>query len=264
MTEPKQWALITGASGGIGAEIARVLAEKGYSTILVARGEEQLNKVAKTIEQETSQATEVIVMDMAEPDSARALYDRVFERDIAILVNNAGFGFLGTFMKSDWPHYFRMMQLNMQTLVHLTYLFLPDFRKKEKSAYIMNVGSVAGWQGVPYFSLYAATKAFVNNFSEGLAWELEKTNVSVTALQPGKTQTGFFAASGVKEGHESFTRKGIMSARKVAVLGVAGMFKRKPMVITGVLNKISVLLSRWTPRPILKQTLKVVFRTFSK
>ena len=264
MKSKETWALVTGASGGIGAEIARELASKGVHLVLAARSEDKLTELGKHLEHSFSIQCRIQRTDLAQTGAPLELFQQVSDCPISILVNNAGFGYFGGFQTSDWSHYQNMIQVNMASLSHLTYLFLPKFKELNKPAYILNVGSVAGWQGVPNFAFYAATKAFVNAFSEGLAWELEGSNVSLTCLQPGKTATGFFDASKVEEGHQEFTESGTMSAKEVAKQGVSAMFNKENSTITGVMNKLNVLSSRLAPRWVLKKTVSHIFREFSE
>lgn len=259
-----QWALITGASSGIGTDLARGLAAKGINLVLAARRQESLTALGDELAVQYKVDCRIEAIDLAEKDSAADLADRVNQLPIRILVNCAGFGFFGPFQKPDWTFYADMAQVNMVSMAQLTYLLLPAMRACKEDCYILNVGSVAGWQGVPQFAHYSATKAFVNTFSEGLAWELEGSNISVTCLQPGKTATGFFKSSGIEEGHDAYLRQGVMSAKDVAQAGLDAMFKRKAAVVTGLNNRLNVLASRMVPRHVLKHTISFLFKEFKE
>ena len=264
MNKDTKWAVVTGASSGIGAEISRSLAKRGINLVLAARTETKLSQLGKLLEKDYGIQCQVQVVDLALPSAPEELFQAVKDLPVSILINNAGFGFIGPYTTADWSWYQQMLQVNVSALAHLTWLFIPGFREQGQQTYILNVGSVAGWQGVPNFAFYAATKAFVNAFSEGLAWELEKTNISVTCLQPGKTTSGFFNASGVGEDHENFTQQGVMQAENVAEEGVEAMFAKENYLVTGVMNKMNVLSSRLVPRWVLKKTMKFLFKEFDE
>jgi short-subunit dehydrogenase len=185
-------ALITGASGGIGYALSHELAQRGYHTLLVARSTDKLEALAKELRSQYKTEATVIACDLGAPTSAVELVKHLQVKKLAVdvLVNNAGFGYLGDFAASDWPTQASMLQVNISTLVQLTQLILPQMLER-KSGKILNVGSTGSFSPVPTMAVYAATKAFVLSFSEALASELEGRGVTITALCPGATQTGF-------------------------------------------------------------------------
>ncbi len=184
--------LITGASSGLGKDFAQIFAEKGYNLVLVARSEEKLNKIAKDLEEKYKIKATVLVKDLSEADSATKIYFELKNRDINIdvLINNAGFGKIGAFIDEKLSTYTEMLNLNVTTLTEMTALFLPEMIERNKGK-ILNIASTAAFQSLPNFGVYAATKAYVLNFTEALHYELKDTNIAVTALCPGPTVTGF-------------------------------------------------------------------------
>ncbi len=192
-----QRALVTGASSGIGAVFARELASRGTDLVLVARSEDKLSALAAELHREYGVAAEVAVADLAGPSAAENVAAELSSRDlhIDILVNNAGFGFFAPLDQADGDVLSDMVQLNVAALVGLTRLYLPGMLARDRGA-IVNVGSTAAFQPVPYMAVYGATKAFVLSFSEALWAETRGTGVRVTALCPGSTDTGFFDVAG--------------------------------------------------------------------
>ncbi|CAM2008373.1 SDR family NAD(P)-dependent oxidoreductase [Acanthopleuribacter pedis] len=253
-----QWAVVTGASSGIGTEIARRLAGSGCHVVLVARRQERLNEVAARLEQEHRVQTRVLPLDLTEPGAAQRLGEAVADLPITVLVNNAGFGKTGPFNGEDFAVYQRMVTLNILFLSELTYQLLPRLREAAGGARILNVGSIAGYQGVPNMVVYSATKAYVNHFSEGLHWELSDTKVRVTNLAPGKTESEFFDVASMRG--TQFARTGVLSAERVANLAVKAMVAGKRNVITGWDNRLNVFALRFSPRWLVGVVLRFLFR----
>lgn len=244
------YALITGASGGIGLAMARELAARKHDVLLVARSGQTLEQHAAEIRKHFSVKAEVLALDLATPDASQKVLNWVTSSNypVDILINNAGFGSWGLYEEIPESEFQGMMQLNMVTLANLCRAFLPIL-KKEKKAYILNVSSTAAYQAVPTLSLYAATKAFVLVLTRGLNWELKGTSVSASCLSPGPTSTGFIDRANlgrIKEKAEKFT----MSAESVAKIAVNGMFAGKPEVIPGLTNWLSAKLAEIVPKSI--------------
>jgi uncharacterized protein len=243
------YALITGASKGIGKAIAEELAARKYDVLLVARSEQLLKEVAAEIQQKFSVKTAFLATDLAANDAAETVRKWCEKNnfDINILVNNAGYGLNGSFEDLPISDQLNMMQLNMNSLVKLCHAFIPALKKHTKS-YILNVSSTTAYQAIPYMSLYAACKSFVLSFSRGLKYELAKTPISVTCLVPGSTATDFPNRAGVSE---ELTKKGesvTMTATAVAKIAVNGMFARKIEIIPGLVNKIGAFFPRFLPK----------------
>jgi len=237
--------LITGASSGIGFELARLFARDGNSLAIVARREELLNKVASELRSEFGVEVEVIAKDLTLENSSEEIFEHLKDRDIDIIVNNAGFGAVGEFYEIDHERQIDMIKLNITALTSLTRLFIPSMVEKNRGG-ILNVGSLAGFQPGPYATVYYATKAFVLSFTEGLKEELKNTNIKVSCLAPGPTNTEFGEVSGLDR---SFLFKsGTMGAREVALQGYNGFLGGKTIVIPGFTGKLLPLLVRVSPR----------------
>src|SRR6476659_5360419 len=191
--------LITGASSGIGAAFARKLAARGRNVLLVARSEDKLIALCNELGRLTSIRAQYVALDLQQPDAAAQLFEETKKRELEIemLINNAGFGSMGDFVKLDLDRELEIIQLNITALVALTHRFLQPMRERKRGT-IINVASTAGFQAVPYMATYAATKAFVLSFSEALWEENRPYGILVMALCPGVTETGFFEASRMK------------------------------------------------------------------
>jgi short-subunit dehydrogenase len=234
-------ALITGASGGIGLELARIFAEQGYALVLVARTRERLEEIAVELKPTPVQ---VLAKDLALVGAAEGIHREVPKVDV--LVNNAGYGVYGPFVKTPLDDELGMLQLNMTALVVLTKLYLPAM-VAAKNGKILNVASTAAFQPGPLMALYYATKAFVLSFSEAIGNELEGTGVTVTALCPGPTATGFQARTKLEKSR-LIKRMKVMDARTVAEAGYCGLMAGKPVVIPGLMNKLLAQSVRFSPR----------------
>ena len=240
-------ALITGASSGIGLELARIFAREKQDLVLVARSGDKLHQLAEELKKEYINVT-VLVADLADVKAADNIYRTLQQRNIAVdfIVNNAGFGDFGFFIESDWEKTERMINVNISALTYLTRLFMPAMVKNGFGR-IMNVASTAAFQPGPTMSVYYATKAYVLHFSEAIGNELEGTGVKVTALCPGATQSGFQSVAGMEESKLVKGRK-LPSSREVAEYGYKAMMKGKAVAIPGVLNYLMAQAPRFTPR----------------
>jgi len=254
-----QWALVTGASGGIGYELSKQFALNGLNLILVSRNSERLTEVAFELEKHYHVEAMVVPKDLSYPAAAEEVHEEVQKRKLAVevLVNNAGFGDLGPLAEAEWEVQRQMLQVNVTTLVELTRLFLPEMIRR-KSGRILNIGSTGSFAPVPYMSVYGASKAFVLSFSEALSAELEGTGVSVTALCPGVTATQF--ARRAKTENSLLVRLNQMTAADVARTGYRALMKRKPHVIPGWLNKLMIGSLRFSPRSVNLKLSKMLMR----
>jgi len=241
-------ALITGSSNGIGYELARVHAEKGDDLVLVARNIFKLNELKIELEEKHKINVYTIEKDLSVPWAAREVYDELKKQNIIIdyLENNAGFGDYGLFAESDWNRQEQMINLNVMTLVHLTWLFLPDMIGR-KSGKIMNVASTASFQPGPTMSVYFATKAFVLSFSEAINNEVAEHGITVTALCPGATHSGFQAAASLQDSRV-FEGNDFPNSREVAEYGYQAMMRGKAVAIHGLKNAILANAVRLAPR----------------
>lgn len=251
-------ALVTGASGGIGLEFARILAKNKFNLVLIARNEKALNGIAEELKRDFGIIAKVIPCDLSEVSACRQIFDQLRSENIVvdILVNNAGFGDFGPFADSEWDKINRMMELNMVSLTFLTHLFLKDMVKRNKGR-ILNVSSTAAFQPGPLMAVYYATKAFVSSFSEAIANELKDTGVTVTALCPGATISGFQKAASLDDS-KLFKRRNLPSSAEVAALGYKAMMKGKTVAIHGTLNKTLAFLVRIFPRKIVTSATRFI------
>jgi short-subunit dehydrogenase len=245
-----QTALITGGSGGIGFQIARVLARKGFDLVLVSRKRDALEAAAGQIEGKYGVKVHVFAADLRRTEAPQTIFDFLQNENIPIevLVNNAGFGLLGEFADTKVQRELEMIQVNIAALTHLTKLFLAPMIKR-KSGRVLNVASTAAFQPGPLMAVYYATKAYVLSFSQALAEEMRNSGVTVTALCPGPTATDF--AVSAKMGKSGlFAAFGIAQAEDVAKFGVAAMMHGRRVAIPGIKNKIIAQASRITPRAV--------------
>jgi short-subunit dehydrogenase len=239
-------ALVTGASVGIGRDLAELFARDGHDLVLVSRNEGQLNTLAGKLRADFGVEARVIPKDLSLPGAAQEIFDQVEAAGVSVefLVNNAGFGSVGPFAQSDVMTQVGMVQVNIAALVHLTRLFLPPMIKGG-SGRIMNLGSIAGFMPGPGMAVYYATKAFVLSFSEALATELKGTSVTVTAVFPGPTATEFGKRAGMTSTKLFATSMDSMSVARIAYLAT---MRGRRAVATGWTNKILASLPRFFPR----------------
>lgn len=256
----KNTALITGASSGIGLELAKIHASKGDNLVLVARSKQKLEELKAEFEKVNGVTVYVIGKDLSLPDSAKELYDETKSQGITIdyLINNAGFGDYGMFSDADWGKIDQMIKLNITALTHLTKLYLQDMKENGKGK-IMNIASTASFQPGPLMAVYFATKAYVLSFSEAVNNELQGSGVTITALCPGPTQSGFQAAAQWEESSMVKDKK-LPTSADVAMFGYNAMMKGKSVAVHGFKNKALILLVRLSPR---SATVKLV-RKFQK
>jgi short-subunit dehydrogenase len=254
------FALITGGSKGIGKAIAETLAGRGYDLLLVARSADTLEKVSTEIHSTTKRNCRWLAIDLASEQAAEAVFDWVLENqfEVSILVNNAGYGLSGSFENYTADEHAEMLNLNIITLTKLTRLCLPELLKKP-AGYILNIGSSASYQAVPMLSTYAASKAYVLNFSRGLYQELKKTNVSVTCICPGPTDTNFVNRAHIGPKGRKAAERLNMSPQIVAKIAVESLFRKKPEVITGTLNKLSAFFAWLLPKSIVEGVAKKLY-----
>ena len=240
-------ALITGASVGIGYELALLMAKDKYNLVIVARSEDKLQALKEKLEQECGIKVWVIAEDLSKENAAQIVFDKVINEglEIDVLVNNAGFGDFGKFAETDWEKEARMMQLNMIALTHFTKLFAKGMVARG-SGKIMNVASTASYQPIPYFAVYAASKAYVLSFSEAIAYELRETGVTVTALCPGATDTEFAKAASME--NSSIFKGGLPTGKDVAEFGYRKMNSGATTAIHGLKNYILANSNRFAPR----------------
>ncbi|MBY0427519.1 MAG: SDR family oxidoreductase [Cytophagales bacterium] len=255
------YALVTGSSKGIGKCIAEELAIKKFDLLLVARSSDSLKSLAETLSSTYGVKVQYLSLDLADPIAPEKVKDWVITHgfQVSILVNNAGYGVWGEFEKTDISELMKMLQLNMLTLVKLTYLLLPILRK-EKQSYILNIASTASYQAVPTLSAYAASKSFVLSFSRGLYHELKGSNVSLTTVSPGATDTYFTERAGISDEVKKKNEKFFMTPEAVAKIAVKAMFDKKDEVITGFVNWISAFAVRLLPKTMIESIAAGIYK----
>lgn len=243
-------ALITGASAGIGAAFAQELAVRQTNLVLVARSEAKLQQLAQQLQEQYKIQVDVIVQDLTEPKAAKTVFDIVSQKGLTIdlLINNAGFGEYGDFAELDGERQVEMIQLNILALVDLNHQFLPQMRQR-RSGNIINMCSVAAFQPMPYFSVYAASKAFVLSFSEALWAENRSYGVHVLAVCPGPTETNFFQEAGFPATLVNVAAANYTLTKVVVSDALKAVEKQHPSLIPGNIgNQLIANLHRFLPR----------------
>ena len=254
------YALVTGASKGIGKEIAMELADRGYELLLVARNSYELQQVKEEIQKKYAVSVDYLVVDLSEQSSVERLFNWVLEKqiDLRILVNNAGYGLVGEFESYTHDEHQKMMHVNMNALVEACYRFFPMLSGKGQ-AYVLNIASSSAYQAIPLMSLYAASKAFVLHFSRGLFHEWKEKGISVTAVSPGATTSSFNDRANLPDKARNAAKKITMTAESVAKMAVNGMFTKKPEVITGFINQLGAFLAWIAPKSISEKVAKGIY-----
>lgn len=254
-------ALITGATSGIGYELAHIAAQKRIDLILVGRNEEKLTQTKIAWEKEYAIRVNIIRCDLSEPDAIEQMIESLqsLAVQVDVLINNAGFGLFGEFDETDMQKENNMLQVNVVFLTQLT-KYLYRQMKEQKHGYILNVASVAGFMPGPLMAVYYATKAYVLSFSQALSNEAKGTGVSVTALCPGPTETNF-AGNAALESSMLFKSFGkLPGAKEVAAYGFRCMEKKKAITIYGTMNRAMVFLTRFLPKKMVCNMVRYVQR----
>jgi short-subunit dehydrogenase len=249
-------ALITGASSGIGLELARIFAANGQDVVLVARSEGKLQALATELQAAGRVRAHVVAADLAVPGAARTIVEQLDARGIAIdvLVNNAGYGVYGPFLQTSLEAELGMIQVNIVALTELTKRLAPAMAARGDGR-VLNVASVAAFLPGPLMAVYYATKAYVLSFSEAIANELAGSGVSVTVLAPGPTESGFETAAALQDS-KLFDRERLPTSREVARAGYDGVMSRKPLVVPGITNKVTIQLTRIAPRRLVARSVR--------
>lgn len=246
-TRRKGTALVTGASSGIGLELANLLARGGHDLVLVARSREKLKAIANTLSTRYKINVTILVKDLSRPLAPQKIFDELQLKNIEvdILVNNAGFGAFGLFAEEDTDEIARMLQVNIAALTHLTRLFLPQMLRRKRGR-ILNVASTAAFQPGPLMAVYYASKSYVLSFSEAIANELEGSGVTVTCLCPGPTKSNF--QNRAQMTNSKLFENSLMSSAQVAREGYAATMRGQTLIIPGRSNAFWSWLTRFLPR----------------
>jgi short-subunit dehydrogenase len=248
-------ALITGASGGIGEELARLFAADRWNLVLVARSKSRLESLASEMASKHGIQARALAIDLAAPGAAEGLHAELASENVQVdaLVNNAGFTVHGRFAETEWSNEAAMLQVNVIALTALTKLFVRDMLAR-RSGRILNVASTAAFAPGPMMAVYYASKAYVLSFSRALADELRGSGVTVTVLCPGPTRTGFAQRGGVEE--TPLFRGPVMDARTVAKAGYRGMLRGRPLVVPGVRNRLQTMAMRKLPTAVITRAVR--------
>jgi len=243
-------ALVTGASSGLGVAFARLLAARGADLIITARRKENLEALEKELEEKHGVSVDVVVLDLSEPGSAEKLWNGTegAGRKVDVLVNNAGGGIHQNFVDTPWDRIAQQIQLNVVSLTELTHRFAQAMVARGRG-HVLNVSSIGAYTPSPSYATYSAGKAFVRDFTEAVAFELQSTPVRVCSLCPGGTLTEFHKAAG-HELPKAF-RATFMSAEECAAIGLRALFGGRRNVVSGLFNKLSVFFMRFVPRRVL-------------
>jgi uncharacterized protein len=242
-----KWALVTGASSGLGLEFATLLAERKANLVLAARRAEPMEKLAEELRKKQRVNVVVEAIDLSVAGAGAELKSRLDKRDIAVdvLVNNAGYGLYGSFLEQPLPKTLAMLRLNMLAVTELTHVFATDMAKR-RTGQILLVASLLGYQATPGYAAYAASKGYVLLLGEALHAELEAHGVNVTVLSPGPTSTPFGRVAGQK--NTALIRMLMMESKPVVRSGILAMLRHRSSVIAGALNKLIVFSFRFIPR----------------
>lgn len=254
-------ALITGASAGIGEAFARELASRKTNLVLVARREDKLKQLASVLIEQHNIQVDIIALDLTSSDAALKVFEAVTEKKLTIdlLINNAGFGDYGDFAKLDGERQVKIVQFNILALVDLTHKFLPGMRSRQSGS-IINMASTAAFQPMPYFSVYAASKAFVLSFSEALWAENRNHGVRVLAVCPGPTDTKFFQDAQFPPNLENLAAQNYISPIEVVREALRGLEKNHSSVIPGIKNQLQANIPRFLPRETLVSLVAGLFK----
>ncbi len=253
------YALITGASKGIGKAIAVELAKRKYNLLLIARSGDVLKQVSEELAQQYQIKVAYLAIDLSALNAAEQIktWCETNKYEVSILINNAGYGLWGWFEKMSLQEQLNMMQLNMNVLVELSYKILPILQKTAeksgKKSYLMNVSSTTSYQALPTMIIYAATKSFVLSFSRVLRFELQDSQVSVTCLSPGATSTDFSNRAKMVEGLKATAEKVNMTPESVAEIAINGMFNGNSEIIPGFINAFSAKMTAFTPKSLVEK-----------
>ncbi len=250
--------LITGASSGIGEAFARKLAARGHNLLLVARSQDRLIALCNQLGRVKSIRAQYVAMDLSQSEAPARLFEETRSRglEIDLLINNAGFGSMGDFVKLDLVRELNMIDLNVCSLVEMTHRFLAPMRERKRGA-IINVASTAAFQPVPFMAAYAATKAFVLSFSEALWEENRPYGIKVLALCPGVTETNFFAASRMQRPPARVSQ----TAEDVVETALRGLKRGRSHIISGMTNYFMTQSERLMPRSLVTRTVGMVMRS---
>ncbi|MCF6406313.1 SDR family oxidoreductase [Chitinophaga filiformis] len=255
------YALITGASKGIGLSMAHALASRKYNLLLVARSGEELDGIAKELSSRWQVKADYLAIDLSLPEAAANVYEwcKAGNYPVSVLINNAGYAVWGNFISRSLEEHQQMVRVNAETPVALCHYMLPILQQQQQS-YILNVSSTAAYQAVSTLALYAASKSFLLLFSRALRQELKSSNVSVTCVCPGPVKTNFINRASMQAIQKTADKYGMMPDA-VADIAIKGMFRKKSEIIPGALNIISAFLTRLVPKSLVEKIAADLYKT---
>lgn len=255
------YALITGASKGIGKAIAFELAKHNFDILLTARSTELLQQTSKEISEAYPVKIHFLPLDLSEINAPQRLFNWCKENnfEVAALINNAGFGLSGLLQTISLQKNTDLIQLNIVVPTQLCQLFIPLLQKQQKG-FILNVASTAAYQSVPYLTVYAASKAYIKSFSRGLSRELIDTNISVTCISPGPTDTDWATTAGVSNKVLKMADKLNMQPAEVAKIAVKAMLNKRTEIVPGVINKLGVFMAWLLPNKIVEKSVTNLYK----
>jgi uncharacterized protein len=254
------YSVITGASKGIGKAIAFELAKSKQNLLLIARSAAELEALCVELHEKFNIEARFLAIDLSAPDAAQKVYQFTIENQLSVdtLINNAGYAVWGHFESNDLEEQNKMLQLNMLTIVNLTYYFIPIL-KKQKQSYILNIASIAAYLPVPSLILYAASKSFVLSFSRGLNYELKDSPISVTCISPGPVDTNFVNRAGM-QAIANTAAKFEISPERLAKKALKAMYSKKIEYVPGFTNKLGVLLSLFIPKRLIEKVIASAYK----
>ncbi|MBC6111294.1 SDR family oxidoreductase [Pedobacter sp. CCM 8938] len=257
----KKYALITGASKGIGKAIAIALAKRAFNLLIVARSENELSLLRTEIINKYGVRVEMLAIDLGETDAPTEVADWISTKGYQLnaLINNAGYGIWGNFADQKLSEQMNMCRLNMDVVTEFCHLLLPNLLKAEQ-AYILNVSSTAAYQAVPTLAIYSATKAYILSLTRALRFELKDTSISVSCLCPGPVDTGFAERAGL-DPFSKMAQKFNMQPDEVAEIAIKGLLKKKSEIIPGLTNLISVIGVRFLPKALIEKMAAGIYKT---
>lgn len=247
------FALVTGAAKGIGQAIAQELARRGYELLLTDVDEKGLSLSAALINIAFKVKPRVFVVDLSEASAAHQLFtwSIPYHDNLSVVVNNAGYGLNGAFTQRGLSEHLSLINVNVRALVSLSYLFTPVLNRQTQG-WLLNVGSTTAYQTVPFLNTYASSKAFVLSFTRGLRRELKSSNVSVSCLSPGSTDTNFVNRAGMSDRTKRIAERYNMTAEQVARIAINGLFNRRAEIIPGFTNKLHAFLPKFFPKALVE------------
>ena len=255
-----KYSVITGASKGIGKAMAFELAKSKQNLLLVARSAAELEALAAELHEKFNIDAKFLAIDLATPDAPQKVYQYVIDNQLSVdtLINNAGYAVWGNFENNDPEEQNKMLQLNIITVVNLTYQFIP-LLKQQKQSYILNIASIAAYQAVPTLTLYAASKSFVLSFSRGLNYELKDTPISVTCISPGPVDTNFVNRAGMHAIADTAAKFEI-SPEELAQKALKAMYNKTVEFVPGFTNKFGVILTHIVPKRLIEKVIASVYK----